>query len=382
MKIFLSLLFLLSIIKADVLNVNILYLEQKIEKPPVLSNVIEEPNDLGLKGAQIAIIDSNKSAKFLNQNFNLETKISYDENELISTFEEFIKNKNQYVILNVEDPLLEKLLKNPLSKDVLLINASSENTNLRKTICEKNLLHTSASNAMLYDGLMQFLVKRDFKKILLLSGTNPKDLLIKEDIKRAAKKFGAKIVAEKSWENNSDIRRKASDEFPAFTQAKDYDVILLADYYGDFGEFVYFNSWLPRPVAGTQGLTPVLWHKVIEQWGAAQMQSRFEKFASRWMESKDYSNWLAVRTIITAISKTNTANFKTNLDFIYSDDFDVAAYMGRKLSFRDYNGQIRIPISLVQPKALISTSPQVEFLHPITDLDTLGIAPHEMECKK
>ena len=382
MKIFLSLLFLLSIIKADVLNVNILYLEQKIEKPPVLSNVIEEPNDLGLKGAQIAIIDSNKSAKFLNQNFNLETKISYDENELISTFEEFIKNKNQYVILNVEDSLLEKLLKNPLSKDVLLINASSENTNLRKTICEKNLLHTSASNAMLYDGLMQFLVKRDFKKILLLSGTNPKDLLIKEDIKRAAKKFGAKIVAEKSWENNSDIRRKASDEFPAFTQAKDYDVILLADYYGDFGEFVYFNSWLPRPVAGTQGLTPVLWHKVIEQWGAAQMQSRFEKFASRWMESKDYSNWLAVRTIITAISKTNTANFKTNLDFIYSDDFDVAAYMGRKLSFRDYNGQIRIPISLVQPKALISTSPQVEFLHPITDLDTLGIAPHEMECKK
>ena len=382
MKIFLSLLFLLSIIKADVLNVNILYLEQKIEKPPVLSNVIEEPNDLGLKGAQIAIIDSNKSAKFLNQNFNLETKVSYDENELISTFEEFIKNKNQYVILNVEDPLLEKLLKNPLSKDVLLINASSENTNLRKTICEKNLLHTSASNAMLYDGLMQFLVKRDFKKILLLSGTNPKDLLIKEDIKRAAKKFGAKIVAEKSWENNSDIRRKASDEFPAFTQAKDYDVILLADYYGDFGEFVYFNSWLPRPVAGTQGLTPVLWHKVIEQWGAAQMQSRFEKFASRWMESKDYSNWLAIRTIITAISKTNTANFKTNLDFIYSDDFDVAAYMGRKLSFRDYNGQIRIPISLVQPKALISTSPQVEFLHPITDLDTLGIAPHEMECKK
>ena len=56
--------------------------------------------------------------------------------------------------------------------------------------------------------------------------------------------------------------------------------------------------------------------------------------------------------------------------------------MGRKLSFREYNGQVRIPISLVQPRALISTSPQVGFLHPITDLDTLGIAPFEMECKK
>jgi ABC transporter substrate binding protein (PQQ-dependent alcohol dehydrogenase system) len=382
MKILLSLLFLLCIIKADVLNVKILYLEQKIEKPPVLSNVIEEPDDLGLKGAEIAIIDSNKSAKFLNQNFTLESKVSYDENELISTFEEFIKNKNSYVILNVEDSLLQKLEKNPLSKDALLINASSQNTNLRKTICDKNLIHTSASNAMLYDGLVQFLIKRNFKNIFLLSGTNPKDLLIKEDIKRAVKKFGAKIVAEKSWDNNSDIRRKASDEFPVFTQAKDYDVILIADYYGDFGEFVYFNSWLPRPVAGTQGLTPVLWHKVIEQWGAAQMQKRFEKYASRWMESRDYSNWLAVRTIITAISKTNTADLKTNLDFIYSDNFDVAAYMGRKLSFREYNGQIRIPISLVQPRALVSTSPQVGFLDPVTDLDTLGIAPFEMECKK
>ena len=382
MKILISILFLLSIVNADILNVNILYLEQKIQKPPVLSNIIEEPQDLGIKGAEIAIIDSNKSAKFLNQNFTLESKISFDENELIKTFEEFIKNKNSYVLLNVEDELLEKLLKNPLSKDALLINASSQNTNLRKTICQNNLLHTSASNAMLYDGLMQFLVKRDFKNIFLLSGKNPKDLQIKEDIKRAAKKFGAKIVVEKDWDNNSDIRRKASDEFPVFTQAKDYDVILLADYYGDFGEFVYFNSWLPRPVAGTQGLTPVLWHKVIEQWGAAQMQSRFEKFSSRWMESRDYSNWLAVRTIITAISKTNTSDLKTNLDYIYSDDFDVAAYMGRKLSFREYNGQVRIPISLVQPRALISTSPQVGFLHPITDLDTLGIEPFEMECKK
>lgn len=382
MKILLSLLFLLCIIKADVLNVKILYLEQKIEKPPVLSNVIEEPDDLGLKGAEIAIIDSNKSAKFLNQNFTLESKVSYDENELISTFEEFIKNKNSYVILNVEDSLLQKLEKNPLSKDALLINASSQNTNLRRTICDRNLLHTSASNAMLYDGLVQFLIKRNFKNIFLLSGTNPKDLLIKEDIKRAVKKFGAKIVAEKSWDNNSDIRRKATDEFPVFTQAKDYDVILIADYYGDFGEFVYFNSWLPRPVAGTQGLTPVLWHKVIEQWGAAQMQKRFEKYASRWMESRDYSNWLAVRTIITAISKTNTADLKTNLDFIYSDAFDVAAYMGRKLSFREYNGQVRIPISLVQPRALVSTSPQVGFLDPVTDLDTLGIASFEMECKK
>jgi ABC transporter substrate binding protein (PQQ-dependent alcohol dehydrogenase system) len=382
MKITLFLLMLSAFLNAQILDVKILYLEQKIQKPPVLSNIIEEPEDLGLKGAQVAVIDSNKSAKFLNQNFELIEKISYDENELIQAFEEFIKNKNAYVILNVEDSLLEKIRTNPLAKESLLINASSQSTHLRSEICDKNLLHTIASNAMLYDGLMQFLVKRDFKDIFLISGNNPKDILIKEDIKRAAKKFGANIIKEKVWENTTDIRRKATEEFPVFTQAKDYDLILVADYYGDFGESMYFNTWLPRPIAGTQGLTPVTWNKVIESNGAAQMQSRFEKFASRWMESRDYSNWVAVRAIITAITNTKTADLKTNLDFIYSDKFDLAAYMGRKLSFRDYNGQLRMPIALIQPRALISTSPQAEFLHPITDLDTLGIAPFEMKCKK
>ncbi len=382
MKLLISILFLFGFLNAQILDVKILYLEQKIEKPPVLSNIIEEPNDLGLKGAQVAIIDSNKSAKFLNQSFELIEKISYDENELIQAFEEFVKNKNSYVVLNVEDSLLEKIRANPLSKDSLLINASSQSTHLRSEICDKNLLHTIASNAMLYDGLMQFLVKRDFKDIFLISGNNPKDILINEDIKRAAKKFGANIIKEKVWENNTDIRRRATEEFPAFTQAKDYDVILLADYFGDFGESMYFNTWLPRPVAGTQGLTPVTWSKVIEANGAAQMQSRFEKFSSRWMESRDYSNWVAIRAIITAISNTKTADLKTNLEYIYSDKFDIAAYMGRKLSFRDYNGQLRMPIALVQPRALISVSPQVGFLHPITDLDTLGIAPFEMKCKK
>lgn len=382
MKLLISILFLFGFLNAQILDVKILYLEQKIEKPPVLSNIIDEPNDLGLKGAQVAIIDSNKSAKFLNQNFELIEKISYDENELIQAFEEFVKNKNSYVILNVEDSLLEKIRANPLSKESLLINASSQSTRLREQICDKNLLHTIASNAMLYDGLMQFLVKRDFKDIFLISGNNPKDILINEDIKRAAKKFGANIIKEKVWENNTDIRRRATEEFPAFTQAKDYDVILLADYFGDFGESMYFNTWLPRPAAGTQGLTPVTWSKVIEANGAAQMQSRFEKFSSRWMESRDYSNWVAVRAIITAISNTKTADLKTNLEYIYSDKFDIAAYMGRKLSFRDYNGQLRMPIALVQPRALISVSPQNGFLHPITDLDTLGIAPFEMKCKK
>ena len=123
--------FTIYILKANILEVNILYLEQKIQKPPVLSNVIEEPNDLGLQGAQVAVKDSNKSARFLNQHFNLIEKISFDKEELKKEFETFIKEGNSYIILNVEDDFLEELISNSFSKNALLINASSENSSLR-----------------------------------------------------------------------------------------------------------------------------------------------------------------------------------------------------------------------------------------------------------
>ena len=382
MKIVLFLTFLLSFIKADILETNILYLEQKIQTPPVLSNVIKTPEDLGIQGAKIAIKDSNKTARFLNQKYKLIEKISSDKKELLISLEKFIKDENSFVLLKVEDDFLNELIKNPLFKKAIFFNIANKNSDFRQNLCERNLLHTIASNAMLYDGLVQFLIKRNFKDIFLISGTKEKDLQIKKDIKRAVKKFNAKIVKEKEWVYDADIRRKATAELPVFTQAGDYDVIVTADNYGDFGEFIYFNSWLPRPVAGTQGLTPKTWHKVIEQWGAAQMQKRFEKFASRWMEDEDYAAWAAIRTIVKSVIKTKNNDMKTSLDFIYSKDFELGAYKGRKLTYRDFNGQLRMPIALVQPNALVSTSPQEGFLHPTNDLDTLGIASFQVECKK
>ena len=381
MRIALVLALFLSFVKAEVLEVNILFLEEKIKKPPVLSNVIEEPKDSGIKGAEIAIKDSNKTARFLNQKYVLQKEKSRDEKKLITSFENFAKNGGTFVILNVGDELLEKISNHELAKKVILFNSTNASSKFRQTLCKPNLLHTISSNAMLYDGLVQFLIKRNWKEWLLLKGDRPEDKKIEEAIKRAAKRFGGKIVDEKTWSFDTDIRRKAQSEMPAFTQGKEHDVVLVADHFNDFGEYVYFNTWEPRPIAGTSGLTPVTWHKVIEAWGAAQMQKRFEKKAKRWMNSKDYASWVAVRTVVTSIKSTNTTDFKTNLDNIYSKDFNLAAYKGRKLSFRDFNGQLRMPVSLVHPKALVSNSPQEGFLHQTTDLDTLGIASFEAKCK-
>jgi len=381
MRIGLFLILLISFIKAEVLEVNILYLEQKVKKPPVLSNVIEEAKDSGIKGAEIAIKDSNKTARFMNQKYILQKEKSKDENKLIASFENFVKDGGVFVILNVGDELLEKISNHSLAQNIILFNSTNKSSKFRQTLCKPNLLHTIASDAMLYDALVQFLIKRNWKEWLLVKGDRPEDKKIEEAIKRAAKRFSGKIVEEKAWNFDTDIRRKAQSEMPSFTQSKEHDVILVADYYNDFGEYLYFNTWKPRPIAGTSGLTPVTWHKVIESWGAAQMQKRFEKFAKRWMNSKDYASWVAIRTIVTSIKSTNTTDFETNLQNIYSKDFNIAAYKGRKLTFRDFNGQLRMPVSLVHPKALVSNSPQIGFLHQNTDLDTLGIASFEVKCR-
>lgn len=365
------------------LDINILYIQENIKTPPVLSNVIEEPKDSGLKGVELAIKDSEKASMFSNQYFKLHKSISKDQKVLLKDFEDFINkfNNNAYIVLNTSDELFDTLLNHPLSKKALIINSANTSTKFRKEICEPNVLHTIASDAMLYDGLVQFLIKRNWKEWLLIKGTSDEDIKVEEAMKRAAKRFGGKIVDEKTWTFNSDIRRKAQSEMPSFTQSKEHDVVLVSDFYGDFAEYLYFNTWTPRPIAGSAGLTPVTWHKVIESWGAAQLQARFEKYASRWMNSKDYGAWVAVRTIVTSVSKTRTDNIQKNIDFLRSDKFELGAYKGRKLTFRDFNGQLRLPVALVHPKALVSNSPQVGFLHPITDLDTLGIAPHELQCR-
>ena len=70
-----------------------------------------------------------------------------------------------------------------------------------------------------------------------------------------------------------------------------YDALLVADEVHDFGRYVLYNTWQARPVAGSEGLSAVTWSPVIEQWGAAQLQSRFEETAGRGMQPQDYAAW-------------------------------------------------------------------------------------------
>jgi len=363
------------------LSIDIIYLKLHQQHTPALSNILKMPSDSGYQGARLAIEDSNTTGKFLQQHFNLSPfEFTKPQNLLTRLKEEFSLGKAIF-ILDAPLPVLNKINLWAKNKNILLFNISEFSNNLRHNHCLSTILHTAPSHAMKSDALAQWLLYRRLNNVLLIRGEKPADIALAKSFKRSAKRYGLKIVSEKTWSFNTDLRRSAQQEIPLFTQtSKEYDVVYVADQTKDFSEYIPFNTYLPRPVVGSAGLEALSWHKVIEQWGAAQLQTRFTQLTARYMNEIDFNGYLAVRSVAQAVHKTNSASVKELTAYIKSADFKLAAYKGRKLSFRTWNGQLRMPIALVQPHGLVSQSPQAGILHPITELDTLGFDQQESEC--
>jgi len=362
----------------DTLQVRIAYLGYTPATGPLLSNVIPEPADSGLRGAELAIVDSNSTGRFLKHSYQLDVAERSDNDSLLMAARELHAQGLRLFVVNAPAATLRQLSQElPYS---LLLNAGSADDSLRHSQCLNNVLHTLPSRAMLADALAQFLAVRKWTRWLLVTGSTEDDIAYAAALKRAAKRFGHKIVAEKPWSFDNDQRRSAQAEMPLFTQTAEYDVVLVADERGDFGEYLPYNTWYPRPVAGTQGLTPTAWHKTVETFGAAQLQKRFEALAGRWMNDRDFAAWMAVRSIATAVTKLRASEPQAIRTLALSAELPLDGFKGRKLSFRPWNGELRQPIPLVQPRALVSTSPQDGFLHPNNEMDSLGYDRPEVSC--
>lgn len=371
---------LLGPASAATLDVKIGYIQWVPDQGPVLSNVTPEPDDAGLRGAELGIADNSATGKFLGQNYLLESVMASDENEAMAALDDMLENGIDLLVVRVPADTLQAMAERA-GDTALLFNAGAADDGLRISECKPNVLHTIPSYAMLTDALAQWLNMRRWNKVFLITGPTDQDKAWAEAFRRASKRFGLDIIADKPWTFDSDLRRTASKELPVFTQARDYDAVVVADVRGDFGEYVPFNTWLPRPVVGTQGMGPEAWHRVVEAWGAAQLQNRFRDLAGREMNSEDYAAWAAIRSIGTTVTGLSEADHSNIRDYLFSDQFQLAAFKGRKLTYRPWNGQLRQPIPLVHPQGLVATPPLEGFLHPETELDTLGYDKPESDCQ-
>jgi ABC transporter substrate binding protein (PQQ-dependent alcohol dehydrogenase system) len=369
-------------------DVKIAYLYQAEKGRLTISILDRAPIDRGLAGAKVAINDNNTTGKFVGQSFILTDVGIAPEADPVAETEKLLAGGNQFIIADLPAAAFLKVADTAKGKGVLVFNAGAFDDTLREQDCRANVIHTAPTYSMLADGLGQYLVWKRWRNWFLVEGSHPDDKLWGAALRRAAERFGAKIVFAKEFTDTGGARQSDSGtvqiqrQIPVFTQdAPDYDVLVAADRSEVFATYLPYRTWAARPVVGSAGLIPSSWHPSFEGWGGAQIQNRFEKASHRRMLSADMQAWTAVRIIGEAATRTKSTNEKDIEAYIKSPDFSLAAFKGEKVTLRDWNWQLRQPVLLADGRSVVSVSPQEGFLHEVTPLDTLGVDRPETTCK-
>ncbi len=376
-----------AVLAADSVEVKIGYI--RLPRMQETVSILDTPApDEGLAGARLAIEDNNTTGRFLGQTFAIEDVPLRPGDDPAAALDGLIARGVSLVLADLPATALLALSGAAKDKGALIFNVGAAEDSLREENCRANVFHVAPSYSMLADGLAQYLVWKQWKRWLLMKGSHPQDALLADALERAAKKFGAKVVEERVFEDTGGGRRSDSGSvqtqrlIPAATQnAPAYDVLVAADESEVFANYLPFRTWDPRPVAGSAGLKPLSWDGSHEQWGAIQLQNRFLKLASRRMNARDNNAWVAVRMIGEAAFRTGSNDPKILRDYLTGPDFAIAAFKGQKQTLRHWNQQLRQPILLGDGRTIVSVSPQEGFLHQTSQLDTLGFDEPETKCK-
>jgi ABC transporter substrate binding protein (PQQ-dependent alcohol dehydrogenase system) len=372
---------------AEPLKVAIGYLS-RAERIETISLIDLPAANNGIAGAQLAIEDNNTTGKFLGQSFSLETMRLKDQDDPAAAVTQLADRGISFFITDLPANMLLKAADAGRERGFVFLNAGARDDRLRQEDCRADVIHVAPSRSMLADGLAQYLVWKRWPRWLLVVGSHEPDKLYAAALRRSADRFGAKIVQERVFEDTGGARRTDSgitqiqSQIPLFTQsAPEYDVLVAADESQVFAAYLPYRTHDPRPVAGSAGLVPTSWDASHEQWGAIQLQDRFMRSFSRRMTALDMQAWTAARMIGEAVSRVQSADPKRVFDYIKGPDFALAAFKGRKLTVRDWNLQLRQPILLTDGQLIVSISPQAGFLHPNSELDTLGFDRPETKCR-
>lgn len=375
-------------VPADVQQVPVLYLRQLRDESPPLSLLDLPPADDGVAGAKLGIADNNTTGQFTKQNFTLELVESANVDDLVNAAVEKAPAGSGFVAADMEPDALLKLADALAGKQAVVMNVGNADDSVREENCRANVLHVAPTRTMLADALGQYMAWKRWNNWFLIVGPRPEDKLYAEALRRAAKRFGSKIVDEREFKDEGGSRRadggfeQVQQQIPGFTQgAKEHDIVMVADEGSLFGDYIPYRTWSPRPVAGTAGLVAASWHPAMELWGGTQFQNRFKRLADRNMRPLDYDAWLAMRVVGEAATRTKSNKFADLNKFVHAPEFEVAAFKGVKTTFRSWNGQLRQPLIITTPKLLVSVSPQPGFLHQTSVLDTLGYDKPESKCK-
>jgi ABC transporter substrate binding protein (PQQ-dependent alcohol dehydrogenase system) len=372
---------------ADAAVIQVGYLRW-LEARQTISLLDKPPPDNGVAGAKLAMRDNDTTGRFMNQTFELSDSPLRAEDDPVAALATLAGRGFRLILSDLPADRLLKLADAGAGEQVVLFNIGAPDDALRQEDCRRNVIHVAPSRAMLADALAQYLVWKKWSRWVLVYGSHPDDARLAAAYRRAAKRFGARIVQEREFKDVGGARQTDSgvvqtqQQMPVFTQGlPDYDVLVTADENEVFANYLPFRTWDARPVVGSAGLRPVSWDPASESWGGTQLQDRFVRLAHRRMTELDMQAWTACRMVGEAASRTASADPAKIMQDMQSADFGVAAHKGQKLSLRNWDWQLRQPILLSDGRTVVSISPQPGFLHQVTELDTLGFDRPETKCK-
>ena len=367
-------------------QIDITYLGLDTGKKPPSTTLDQPPADTALRGAELGVADTNTTGRFTGQDFVLHSTVEHSAAAVTQDFARALAAGQRLFVVDVPAGLLVQLADMKSAGDAVILDATSADDRLRGTDCRANTLHLLPSRAMLADALMQYLVTKNWTRIMLLTGRDADDGLYADAIRQAAAKFQVNVRADRPWRFNPAAQQadtghyQVNDEVVKATQGVSYDVLVVADEAGNFGDELAYRTDLPRPVAGTQGLVPAAWAHAMDEYASTQLQTRFHRMAGRWMVARDYGAWLAVRAIGEAATRSASTDPAKIIAYLHSADFTLSGYKGPELSFRRWDGQLRQPVLLATDRSLVSISPQPGFLHQTNELDSLGPDEPETAC--
>lgn len=374
-------------VAAESTTVPVVYLALSPQRTQPKTLLDPVPTDEGLQGARLGLADDQTTGAFTGQRFDLQEAILPNADAAVAAAQRLLAGGSRIFVTDLPAATLLRVADLPEAKDAVLMDATSVDDGLRGLECRANMLHLLPSRAMLADSLMQYLAVKRWRDLLLVTGPTDDDRKLADAFRRSAQKFQLRVVADKPWTFKPGAQRTDTGhvsigaEAARFTQGISYDILVVADTSGDFGDDLAFRTVDPRPVAGTQGMMPTAWAHYFEQWGATQLQLRFQKLASRWMTPADYGAWMALRAIGEAATRGGS-DPAALIAYLRGPKFELAAFKGSRLTFRPWNGQLRQPVLLADARGLVSVSPQPGYLHQFSELDTLGVDQPETACRK
>jgi ABC transporter substrate binding protein (PQQ-dependent alcohol dehydrogenase system) len=263
-----------------------------------------------------------------------------------------------------------------------ILNIGASEDNLREGDCLANLYHVLPSERMRADALAQALMARKWSQVLLLVGPMPEDIKRSQTAQASMKRYGLKLVANKSFKLSTDPRERTLANLQLLTANPTYDAVWVVDSDGEFARSLPYNTAQARPVVGDAGMVALAWQVNFDRFGAPQVTRRFTKVAKRAMTDIDWAAWMAGKAVVAAAmatttqSRTDAASIAKALSSVSLD-----GSKGVPLQFRTWDRQLRQSMLLSDGQGVLATMPMEGILHPKNILDTLGADEGEKLCK-